>query len=105
MNFQGSRHWLSEANAKLVDSVDFVLCLDSLASSPSLYLHSTKAPKDETAIKMHEVITSIFVSKLTLFDSQSSSYIRYIHEIIIKHSCLLGQRARPGLSLSSNTSR
>eukprot|EP00301_Raphidiophrys_heterophryoidea_P019408 c434_g1_i1.p1 GENE.c434_g1_i1~~c434_g1_i1.p1 ORF type:complete len:538 (+),score=170.54 c434_g1_i1:37-1614(+) len=112
LNFHGSRHWLSQAPNALVESVDFVLCLDSLAGSPDLYLHSTKPPKDESAAKMHELLVSVGLEAGVVVEQQhikvngSTNQLRWEHEVYAKrklpaatlsarpvHAPLLSQRS------------
>jgi hypothetical protein len=35
-NYAGTRHWLINSDSRLLDSVDFVLCIDNMASSDSV---------------------------------------------------------------------
>lgn len=51
-NYQGSKKWLEDQLDSLEGSViqdaSYVLCLDTLASSDSLYMHVSKPPKEGT---------------------------------------------------------
>jgi len=47
LQFGGARHWLDEAEPGLLQSIDFVLCLDSIASSDRLRFHSAKSTTSE----------------------------------------------------------
>ncbi|XP_032427385.1 BOS complex subunit ncln isoform X3 [Xiphophorus hellerii] len=52
-NYQGTKRWLEDNldhtdSSLLQDNVAFVLCLDTLGNSDSLYLHVSKPPKEGT---------------------------------------------------------
>jgi len=54
-NFYGSKQWLSEADDRLVKSLEAVICLDSLGEvSDSLYLHTSRPAKDVIAQRLYE---------------------------------------------------
>mmetsp|Transcript_52649 Transcript_52649/g.132426 ORF Transcript_52649/g.132426 Transcript_52649/m.132426 type:complete len:554 (-) Transcript_52649:13-1674(-) len=42
LNFAGAQHWLAEADPRLVQNIDFALCLDSIGTGESFYFHSSK---------------------------------------------------------------
>ncbi|CAH2297323.1 nicalin isoform X1 [Pelobates cultripes] len=53
-NYQGSKHWIEEhldhsETSILHENVAFVLCLDTLASGNTLYLHVSKPPPEGSA--------------------------------------------------------
>ncbi|KAG6457187.1 hypothetical protein O3G_MSEX010150 [Manduca sexta] len=53
LNYFAAKKWLEEqldsTDASLLQDVSFVMCLDSLASSPSMTMHVSKPPKPEGA--------------------------------------------------------
>ena len=53
-NFAGSREWLDVVDVQLIDSIDFVLCLDDLdVGEGDFFVHFSKNPeKDETIRKV-----------------------------------------------------
>lgn len=55
LNFAGTKDWLTNASPRIVESLDLVLCLDSIAASDTLYLHTSKPPKDELVKELHDV--------------------------------------------------
>ncbi|KAH1008079.1 hypothetical protein HUJ04_005225 [Dendroctonus ponderosae] len=50
INFQGSKKWLEEqldsSEGSLIQEASFVLCLDTLAASDTIFMHVSKPPKD-----------------------------------------------------------
>jgi len=54
-NYYGSKQWLSEADDRLIKSLEFVICLDSLGEdSENFYLHTSRPAKDPTANKLYK---------------------------------------------------
>jgi len=67
LNYSGTKDWLSKADPAIIDSLDFVLCLDSLAGNggavnDKLYLHSSKPIKDGFAKEVFDAFTSAAAS-------------------------------------------
>lgn len=58
-NYQGSKHWLKEADDRILKSLDFALCLDAFSGdiSDELFLHTSRPVKDPTAKKFYESFT------------------------------------------------
>ena len=55
----GTHQWLNEAEAALLESLEFVLCLDSLggvADSGQLHLHYSKPPKDNSVAQWYDAV-------------------------------------------------
>jgi len=52
MNFAGAKQWLSSTDARLLDTVEFALCIDSIGIPGDLYLHTSKPLKDATMSKV-----------------------------------------------------
>eukprot|EP00943_MAST-04B_sp_MAST-4B-sp1_P003818 g3818.t1 len=50
INYAGSKEWLSNTDAQLLDSIEFALCIDSIGHGENLYLHLSK-PRKSAAIK------------------------------------------------------
>ncbi|EFA05879.1 Nicalin-1-like Protein [Tribolium castaneum] len=50
INYQGSKKWLEDQldslDGSIIQDASFVMCLDTLASGDSLYMHVSKPPKD-----------------------------------------------------------
>jgi hypothetical protein len=57
-NYAGTRHWLVNSDSRLLDSVDFVLCLDSVASADSINLHVSRPLKDDATKRMYGALES-----------------------------------------------
>jgi len=57
-NYAGLKHWLSNADLKTLEKIDFVLCLDDLVSSKNLYLHTSKQIKDSSLQKIFQNFAS-----------------------------------------------
>ncbi len=55
VNFGGTKHWLGNTDVRLLEKIDFALCLDAIGSGDNLYMHVSKLPKDETGQKLYEV--------------------------------------------------
>uniref|UniRef100_A0A7S1C4M0 BOS complex subunit NCLN n=1 Tax=Bicosoecida sp. CB-2014 TaxID=1486930 RepID=A0A7S1C4M0_9STRA len=49
-NFAGTRHWVEDVDSRVLDTVDFAVCLDALAGGEQLYMHTSKKEKTD-AIK------------------------------------------------------
>jgi Zn-dependent M28 family amino/carboxypeptidase len=57
LNFEGTQQFINTLDASIQDNLQYVLCLDSLAGGPDLYLHASRFPKEheENARKLHRV--------------------------------------------------
>lgn len=58
LSFAGTRHWLDSADARLLDALDFVLCLDSI-SGASLNLHVSRPPKDAQTKRVYDAFSAV----------------------------------------------
>lgn len=58
-NFAGTKAWLDTADAALLESVDFALCIDTIGTSKNLSLHVSRSTKDPKAAKIYEIFTSL----------------------------------------------
>jgi len=47
MNFAGSKHWVTNSDARLLEALQFALCLDSIGFGDKLYMHVSKLPKED----------------------------------------------------------
>jgi hypothetical protein len=56
-NFGGTYHWLHNADARVLETIEFALCIDGLASSDSLYLHVSKPPKTPEVAALYATFT------------------------------------------------
>jgi len=54
INFDGTRNWLAKSDSRLLDSVEFALCLDTIANEEKLFLHASKIPKEGNLVKLFE---------------------------------------------------
>jgi len=45
-NYFGTKKWLENVDPHLLRSIDFALCLDSIADGSDLYFHTSRPPKD-----------------------------------------------------------
>jgi len=52
-NYEGTAHWLTTVDSRVLDTIDFALCLDAIAyGNEGLYFHVSKPPKDEAMGKV-----------------------------------------------------
>ncbi|CAH1116660.1 unnamed protein product [Phaedon cochleariae] len=53
INYQGSKKWLEDQldslDGSIIQEVSYVMCLDTLASNESIYMHVSKPPKEGSA--------------------------------------------------------
>jgi len=55
LNYQGAKHWIKSLDARAAESLEFVLCLDSLGNQdPNLYLHVSKPAKTPFITTLYE---------------------------------------------------
>ncbi|CAD7701195.1 unnamed protein product, partial [Ostreobium quekettii] len=59
LDYMGLKHWLKTADNRVLDSLEFVICLDTLSDwanpgANELYLHYSKPPKDPTVQKWYD---------------------------------------------------
>ena len=91
-NFYGSKQWLNQLDERLVKSLEFVICLDSLGEgtyneditmfhsncfvlfyvtldSDSLYLHTSRPERDEKAKRLYDVrFDMVFHKEIIVID-------------------------------------
>ncbi len=68
LNYAGTRQWLDQLDQRLLASIQFALCLDSLVLSPDqrLYLHISRPPKDLKIRLLFDVIIFFFYLPILL---------------------------------------
>jgi len=59
MNFAGARSWLSNTDVRLLDTIEFALCLESVGLGSELFLHTSKPLKDPTLSKLFGTLSSV----------------------------------------------
>jgi len=59
-NFTGTTHFLNSVDSRVLDSVEFVLCLDSIGREDGLTLHVSRSPaKDSTAKRIYDMFDAV----------------------------------------------
>jgi len=53
LNFLGTEKWLSSADSRLLDTIEFAICLDTIGNEKELNLHVSKIPKEDNIIKLY----------------------------------------------------
>jgi hypothetical protein len=66
-NYAGTRHWLINSDSRLLDSVDFVLCLQNVASADDVHLHVSRPLKDDVTKRMYVALMQLFRTHLASF--------------------------------------
>jgi len=59
MNFAGAKSWLTNTDARLLDHVEFALCLEAVGLGSELYLHTSKPLKDASLNKFFGTLSSV----------------------------------------------
>jgi len=91
MNYAGTRHWLEQLDIQLMDSIDFVICLDDLDyissgvadadadadAGAQLYLHYSKNPTNSL---MKSLLNSFAASSTSSTTSSTSSSTITLHQ-------------------------
>jgi len=54
MNFVGAKQWIKSAEPRLLQSLQFVLCLEDIGSGSDLYLHVSKSPSSPEMKAIYE---------------------------------------------------
>jgi len=54
LNYAGTRDWLSTADSRLLEKLEFVLCLDGLGDGKGLNMHVSKQPKDDVLYQLYQ---------------------------------------------------
>lgn len=109
MNFGGTRDWLEQLDVQLMDSIDFVICLEDLEHVPSdagdaaqLYLHYSKNPKDPMMKKLLDVFTTSSSSTISLHQQRKKIQLKNTH-LAWQHEQFALKRI-VGVTLSSQSS-
>ncbi|XP_023025797.1 BOS complex subunit NCLN [Leptinotarsa decemlineata] len=107
INYQGSKNWLENQldilDGSLIQDASYVMCLDTLAASDSIYMHVSKPPKESSS-------ASLFYKELksTAMDLNSATTVEGVHKKINLADDILGWeherfsiRRLPAFTLSS----
>lgn len=89
LDHDGARHWIDSADVRLLDSLAFALCLDSIAQSERLYLHTARLPTNGTpAAGLIQALAEVFGDdRLTLIGrkiNHSDPAIAWQHEQFVR---------------------
>lgn len=57
-NFAGTKHWLRNIDSRVLESIEFALCLESLGHGDNLYLHVSRSPKSTEIRNIYEQFRS-----------------------------------------------
>lgn len=90
LNYHGAQHWIDQADAKLLESIDAALCLDSIGlSQDSLHLHLSKLPSNDTrafdliqAVSTSAANAGIRLHKSPAKINKASSLRSFEHEVL-----------------------
>jgi hypothetical protein len=55
MNYAGTKHWLKSIDTRILESLEFVLCLNAIGNGQNLYLHVSKNAKTDEIKQLHQV--------------------------------------------------
>jgi hypothetical protein len=55
MNFAGTKNWLGNTDVRLLDTIEFALCLDGIGLGQNLNMHVSRLPKEEGIQKLYDV--------------------------------------------------
>jgi hypothetical protein len=55
INYAGTKQWLSSTDVRLLENIEFALCIDQIDRSDHLYLHASRIAKEGNAVKLYEV--------------------------------------------------
>lgn len=47
LDYAGTRYWLEQTDSRLLDRIEFALCLDSIGKGDSIYVHTSKQPSKD----------------------------------------------------------
>uniref|UniRef100_A0A7S2X6B7 Nicalin n=1 Tax=Lotharella oceanica TaxID=641309 RepID=A0A7S2X6B7_9EUKA len=94
MNYAGTKTWIRKADSRVLEALEFVLCLEDIASGDDLYLHISRNPKDpdirsiaenfvDTATRM-DINLEVVYSELNTSDST----VNWQHEQFTKKRIL-----------------
>lgn len=103
LGFEGTRQWLGDTEPTFLETLEFSLCLDSLAPAPpgqpgaeagDLYLHYSKPAKEPDVAKWYSAVASASeLAGLMLTESQkkvnvTSTHVAWEHEHFSKRRLL-----------------
>eukprot|EP01122_Echinamoeba_exundans_P010322 TRINITY_DN3839_c0_g1_i1.p1 TRINITY_DN3839_c0_g1~~TRINITY_DN3839_c0_g1_i1.p1 ORF type:complete len:564 (+),score=156.74 TRINITY_DN3839_c0_g1_i1:51-1694(+) len=58
LSYAGTRQWLDAADARLLDALEFAICLDSIGGA-QLQLHVSRPPKDAATKRFYDAFTTV----------------------------------------------
>eukprot|EP00475_Leptophrys_vorax_P043289 TRINITY_DN8281_c0_g1_i1.p1 TRINITY_DN8281_c0_g1~~TRINITY_DN8281_c0_g1_i1.p1 ORF type:complete len:607 (+),score=168.47 TRINITY_DN8281_c0_g1_i1:169-1821(+) len=98
LNFAGSKQWLQTADSRMLESVEFALCLDRIGSADPLFLHVTRpgtqgASIGENLVTDFEAVAEHMDVKLTVRDyvtEATDGILQWEHEHFAKRKILSG---------------
>ncbi|KAK3252506.1 hypothetical protein CYMTET_14699 [Cymbomonas tetramitiformis] len=119
LNYAGAEHWLASMDARVLETIEFVLCLDSIGSwgkTGGLNLHISRPPKDTAIQQLYGEFKSVAEDLSVPFDvvhkkvNISSPHVAWEHEQFAKRrivAATLSARSAPAspLGLSSLADR
>lgn len=79
VDYAGTRYWLEQTDSRLLDSIEFALCLDSIGNGKSLYVHTSKQPSKD---KVPEVAKLFGTLQTTAKDMQPPLPIEIVRKKI-----------------------
>ena len=47
LDYAGTRYWLEQTDSRLLDSIEFAICLDSIGNGDGIYMHTSKQPSKD----------------------------------------------------------
>jgi len=87
MNYESTKYWLDNTEARILDNIEFILCIDTVGVKDTLNLHVSRAPEKSTFIKnVYDSFTNVTQFFKTPFEivrrkvNISSSYIPWQHD-------------------------
>jgi len=57
LNYIGTHHWLETAESRVLKSIDFALCLDTIGSQNELFFHVSRPAKSEKTKALYDAFT------------------------------------------------
>lgn len=112
LNYVGTKAWLRNMDLRIKDKIDFVLCLDRLATAEQLYLHVSKLPKTNEISQIYNTFTTVAQQMNIPFEVMhkkiniSRSITNWQHESFAKKRLLsftLSSQASPAPLFAAST--
>ena len=70
LNYAGSKNWLNTLDPRVLENLEFVLCLDTIGSvsnGDTLFLHMSRSLKDEKINRFYQVLVVRALSLISRF--------------------------------------